>query len=136
MPDFIANNETLFTWLSIISLPVFVISLLLLPWLAASLPADYFTHDKRHPGAWNNYHPAVRLVLLTGKNLLGLVLFSGGLLMLFIPGQGLLTMLAGLVMIDYPGKFYLERKIVSVRSIHRGINWLRKRRGKPPIIID
>lgn len=136
MLDFIAKHEIFFTWLSLISLAVFVISLFTLPMLASAIPEDYFNHDKRHPGDWKNYHPLVRISLLIGKNLLGIILLAGGVLMLFIPGQGILTILAGLVMIDYPGKFYLERRIASLPSINRGINWLRKRRNKPPIIID
>jgi len=71
-----------------------------------------------------------------GKNLLGLALLCGGLLMLFLPGQGLLTMAVGLLLMDYPGKYALERKIVSRPSILKGMNWLRAKGDHPPIKVE
>jgi DNA-binding CsgD family transcriptional regulator len=37
--------------------------------------------------------------------------------------------LIGLVMSDYPGKQNLERRIISIKTVRRGINWLRKKSG-------
>jgi hypothetical protein len=53
--------------------------------------------------------------------------------MLFLPGQGLLTMVAGLLMMDYPGKFALERKIALTPSILSKLNWLRSTVNRPPL---
>jgi hypothetical protein len=53
--------------------------------------------------------------------------------MLFIPGQGLLTIFMGLVLIDYPKKYILERKLVKTPVVLKGINWLRKKANKPPL---
>ena len=51
--------------------------------------------------------------------------------MLFLPGQGILTIVTGLIMSDYPGKFSLERKIASHPRILSGLNWLRKKAKRP-----
>lgn len=136
MIDWLSTNQTLLTWLSVISLITFIGSLLALPWLVGIIPEDYFSHQQRKPVDLKQRHPFTRVILLLGKNLLGIVLLCGGLLMLFLPGQGLLTMAVGLLLMDYPGKYALERKIVSHPSILKGMNWLRKKGGHPPIKIE
>lgn len=133
MIDWLTTNQTLITWLSIISLITFVGSLLALPWLVGIIPEDYFSHQHRKPADLKQRHPVPRIILLLGKNLLGLALLCGGILMLFLPGQGLLTMAVGLLLMDYPGKYALERKVVSRPSILKGMNWLRAKGGHPPI---
>ena len=128
-------NQRLLFWLGLGSALTFVISLLSLPWLVALIPDDYFVPKKRHPAPWKNQRPAVRLLALILKNLLGLVLLAGGILMLIVPGQGILTMVAGLLLLDYPGKFRLERKLVTIPAILNGLNWLRGKANKPPLIV-
>ncbi|MEZ5529163.1 MAG: PGPGW domain-containing protein [Porticoccaceae bacterium] len=133
MLDWISDNQGLLTWLSVISLVTFVVSLLALPWLVSLIPADYFHHHHRHPAPFKQRHPAVRLLLLAGKNLLGLILLCGGILMLFLPGQGLLTIAVGMLLLDYPGKYNLERRVVGHPSVLKALNWLRDKRNQPPI---
>ena len=70
-------------------------------------------------------------MLLITKNLLGIVLLIAGLAMLLVPGQGLLTIVVGMLLIDFPGKFRVERWLVTRRQVWRSINWLRKRAGRP-----
>lgn len=53
--------------------------------------------------------------------------------MLFIPGQGILTIVMGIILLDYPNKFQIEQKIVSNRVILNGLNWLRKKGNKTPL---
>ena len=132
--DALAEHQYLLVWMGIGSAFVFVISLLSLPWLVAQIPDDYFVPKKRQPTQWKTERPLVRLIILLGKNCLGYVLLMGGILMLFLPGQGVLTMLTGLLLIDYPGKFRLERKIVSTPAILKSLNWLRAKANKPPLI--
>lgn len=132
----LSEHQTLFTGMAIISALTFVISLLSLPWLVARIPTDYFCHQKRHPAPLKQTHPIVRLILLLSKNLLGWVLLLGGIIMLFIPGQGLLTIAMGLLLMDYPGKFALERKIVSNPKILNGLNWFRGKAKAPPLEMD
>lgn len=131
-----SDQEWWFLALGILSVVVFVGSLLSLPWLVSRIPADYFRNDTRTPAPWEGASPGYRLLILVLKNLLGLLLLAGGFIMLFIPGQGLLTLAMGLVLMDYPGKFRLERWLVSQGFILRGLNWLRRRRGCPPLETD
>ena len=81
-------------------------------------------------------HPVVRAALLIGKNVFGLVFVLMGLAMLVLPGQGILTIVIGLVLIDFPGKYKLERWIVSRRAVLNSINWLRQRADRGPIVVE
>ena len=130
------QHQILLTWLGVISLFTFISSLLMLPWLVSRIPEDYFLHQRRQPTTWKTNKPLQRKLLLIGKNLLGAILLCGGFLMLFLPGQGLLTIAMGLLLMDYPGKFKLERRIVAIPSILNGLNWLRAKANHPPLKLD
>lgn len=136
MLQWLSNHQTLLTWLSVISLFTFVVSLLSLPWLSGKIPEDYFMHNRRGPTQLRERHPFIRLCILVGKNLFGFVLLCGGIIMLFLPGQGLLTIAMGLLLMDYPGKYRLERRIASHPSVLKGINWLRAKGNHPPLKLD
>lgn len=124
-------------WLAgILSLFTFVSTLFLVPWLILRIPADYFVTAKRNPVPWADRHPAVRWTLLILKNLLGGVLIVMGLIMLVMPGQGLLTVFMGLVLLNFPGKYRLERWLVLRRPVWRAVNWLRQRYGREPLALD
>lgn len=125
--------ESWILWLGSISILVLIASVFALPWLVTRIPEDYFCHPRRAPASWEPAHPAVRIGFLVLKNLLGFVLLAGGFILLFVPGQGLLTMAVGLLLIDYPGKFALERRVVAIEPIFKGLNWLRRRRGIAPL---
>ena len=101
------------------------------------IPADYFAGDQRRSlisveSAW------ARWLLRIGRNLLGLLLVILGVLMSFpgIPGQGILTVLLGVMLLDLPKKRKIERWIVSRPRVLRGINRLRKRFHKPDLVLD
>ena len=53
--------------------------------------------------------------------------------MLVLPGQGLLTIVTGLLLVNYPGKYKLEQKLVSIPSIYKALNWIRFKANKPPL---
>ncbi len=134
--DALLAHQTLLWWLAGTSVFVFIGTLILVPILLIRLPTDYFAHGKRHPAPWANQHPLIRGILLVGKNILGALFLMAGVTMLFLPGQGLLTIVMGIVLLDLPVKYRLERWIISHRPILQGINWLRLRAGKPLLIID
>lgn len=136
MSEWITGHQAFLTWLTFGSLFTFIVSLLALPWLVARIPADYFLYRKRQPIPLKQQHPVIGLFLFFGKNLLGAILLIGGLVMIFIPGQGLLTIAMGILMLDYPGKFLLERKFVRQPKILNGLNWLRAKTGTTPLEID
>jgi len=75
----------------------------------------------------------LRMMVLFGKNIIGFSLIIGGLLMLVLPGQGLLTIVTGLLLINYPGKYKLEQKLVTIPSVFRALNWIRVKANKPPL---
>src|SRR5438876_12360231 len=81
-------------------------SLAFTAWLLVRLPATYFSH--RHPPAfaWENHHPVVRWTMVIGKNVLGGILVILGIIMSLpgVPGQGILTILIGLMFLDFPGR--------------------------------
>ena len=64
------------------------------------------------------------------RNSLGLLLLLAGIAMLMLPGQGLLTMLIGLCLMDFPGKRRLLERVVQNPHVRRGLNWVRRKRGK------
>lgn len=133
--DWIRNNDTLLWWLAVLSAVTFIGTLLAVPWLVVRIPADYFVSEERRPVPWDNLPPALRLSILILKNILGGLFIAAGITMLLLPGQGLLTIVLGVLLLDFPYKFRFERWLVSRRNIHRSINWIRRRRGKPPLAI-
>ena len=112
---------------------IFIISILGISWFVAQIPEDYFLSSKRKPSKCQEQNPILRLAVLFGKNIIGVSLIIGGLLMLVLPGQGLLTIVTGLLLINYPGKYKLEQKLVAMPSIFRALNWIRVKANKPPL---
>ena len=45
-------------------------------------------------------------------------------------------MLGAITLLDFPGKFRLQRWVLSRRGVLDSINWVRKRRGKDPLVLD
>jgi hypothetical protein len=103
---------------------MFVLSIALVPLVLTRLPADYFSEERRERFARDARHHPLRWPLVIAKNALGAVL---------LPGQGLLTLLVGLLFIDFPGKYRLERRLIGGPRVLRAINALRKRWNKPPL---
>ena len=133
MIDWLQRNEALFWWMGIASVVMFVGSLLLMPWVLARLPADYFVRHKRPRSAIARQHPAVRIAVLVVRNVLGAVLLFAGIAMLVLPGQGILTILASLMLMTFPGKYRLERWAVRQQGLLRSINWLREKANRDPM---
>ena len=120
--------------LTVLSLVFFVGSLIAIPYILVRLPADYF--DIRVPRVWmKNHHPFLRLTGHVIKNTFGAIFLFAGFLMLFLPGQGILTMLIGISMLDFPGKRTIEAKLIGQPTVLGVINSMRSKFGKPPLII-
>lgn len=127
------STETLI-WLAALSIVLFIGTLIAIPFILVRLSADYF--DLRVPRPWmQNHHPVLRIVGHLVKNVIGTVFLFAGFLMLFLPGQGVLTMLIGVSMLDFPGKRKLEAKLISQPAVLSVVNSMRKRRGKPPFVL-
>jgi len=100
------------------------------PWVIDRLPADYFSASHRH--VLHRPEGAAGWMLVGLKNAAGAVLLALGLVMLVTPGQGLLTILVGLLLLNFPGKYHLEQALVRRDPVFDALNWLRARRGLPP----
>ncbi len=135
MFEWFYNNETLAWWLVLVSGFFFFATLIAVPIILISLPHNYFLLPDRHRVPWANQHPFLRIPLLLAKNLLGIIFVIAGILMLALPGQGLLTIIIGLVLMDFPGKYHAERWVISRHSILFTSNWIRKKAGKPALIV-
>jgi hypothetical protein len=120
-------------WLIAASVATFLIGLVLVPAMVLRIPANYFLHDRRRPLSSSARHPAVTLLLSGAKNLLGAALLIVGVALLFLPGQGVLTLLVGLMIMNYPGKFVFERWLVRRPHVLPALNWLRMRYGRAPL---
>ena len=128
-----ANHPEVLIGMGISSIFIFLISILGISWFIAQIPEDYFLRSKRQSSKWREKKPILRFVVMFGKNLIGLSLIIGGLLMLVLPGQGLLTIVTGLLLVNYPGKYKLEQKLSSMPSIFKALNWIRVKAKKPPL---
>ena len=106
-----------------------LVSLVLVPVLIMQMPGDYFlaAHRIRRRGSSARW-------LTVARNLLAITLFVAGLMMLVLPGQGLLTLLAALIMSDVPGKYRIERWLILRPGVLTAINWVRRRYRKTPIM--
>jgi hypothetical protein len=115
----------------------FAVSLAIVSFIMIRIPADYFQPDRPRE-LWSERHPAVRLLAIFAKNLLGVVLVALGILMSIpgVPGQGILTILLGIMLLDFPGKRNLEYKLVSRPQVRNAINKLRHRFGKSSLVLD
>lgn len=102
--------------------------------IVVRLPADYFLPSATRRLGMDR-HPVVRFVLHTVKNLLGLLLILLGIVQSVpgIPGQGILTIVIGIVLLDFPGKQRWERSLVGWPPIRRVINRIRQRFGQLPL---
>ena len=119
-------------WATVVSAAALVVTILTVPWVVARLPPDYFSRPQREVWRESEGEPLLARALGLLKNLLGAVLVLMGIVMLFTPGQGLLTLLAGLLLMNFPGKYQLERALVRRPGVMRGMNWLRARHDEPP----
>jgi len=123
--------------LGLIGLVIFIVSFVattgITVWFVVKLPADYFIQNGRRRSENRvSISDWVRFLL---RNLLAVALVGLGIILSLpgIPGQGVLTILLGIMLSDFPGKERLERKIVSYPKVLEALNRLRERFGKPPL---
>lgn len=115
----------------------FALSLAAIVLVMVKIPANYFSPHYEQDFLPNT-HWTVKWGAVILKNLLGVVLIALGIVLSLpgVPGQGLLTILLGLIMLDIPGKRPLEARIIQRPTIQSAINKLRARFNKPPLVLD
>ena len=121
-------------WIFLGSVLLFFGTLVLMPAAIARLPADYFvSREVRRADRARN--PVLRYGLLALKNFAGVLFVLSGIAMLVLPGPGIVTILVGLMCLDFPGKRGLELRLVRQPRVHRLIAWIRKRANRPPLLL-
>jgi hypothetical protein len=124
-------------WGVLVSVVLFAGSMALVTAIVVAWPVDHFRRSGR-PAFWAHRHPVVRVAGLVLKNLAGIILFALGVVMALpgVPGQGLITALIGLTLINFPGKAGLERRLIARPTVFRAVNRLRARFHHPPLELD
>ena len=131
IPEFVRLHETALWVSGILSIIAFVGTLIVIPILVIHIPVDYFKHGKQNQGRPHRRYSPIRLLGLVIKNLFGAIFVLAGIAMLLLPGQGFITLLIGIMLLDFPGKFALERRIAQQPTVLRAINWIRAKANKP-----
>jgi hypothetical protein len=121
----------------IIFVLTFSLSIAVISFILVKVPSTYF-QESHSRDFWVDRHIAIRWAGVIAKNLLGIVLVLLGIVMAIpgVPGQGILTILLGVMLLDFPGKRQLEYKLVSRPTILEKINRLRHKFSKPPLVLD
>lgn len=142
MTDWLMSFYESLTWSKVlIGAGLFLASLTLstvaVAFVMVKIPPDYFSETHRREFMTDKPW-LVRWGAVIAKNVLGVFLIALGIVLSLpgVPGQGFLTILLGLIMLDIPGKRPIEAKIISRPSVLSAINKLRAKYNKPPLILD
>lgn len=125
--------QTILQIAAILSLLIFLGSLIAIPVLIARMPQDYFLQEK-YVRCEKDSYSIMDFLYLGIKNLAGIFLLFSGLAMLILPGQGIICILIGLSLISLPGKNSLMQRIVRRPLIFKALNWIRTREKQPPFL--
>ena len=125
--DWISDNYRVIQWIGLVSVVLFFLSLFILRCVIVRLPDDYFVIDS--PASNKHSGNLIDLAFRVAKNLFGFLLIICGIILLFIPGQGLVTIVLGAWIIDLPWIIKIKRKFVYSRLVKRALNWIRSKNG-------
>lgn len=109
--------------IGVASAVMFVGTLVAVPVFLVKVRDDYFSRPRRSQS----------LPLKILRAVLGLGLVAFGAAMLVLPGQGLLTILLGLSVLDLKIKDRMIARILSVPKVHGTIDRLRRKAGRGPL---
>ena len=126
-------------WASIVIIAVFMAAGSVAVTILAliRIPADYF----RGPFPPENTrwkHSVLRWTVRLLRNAIGWFLVLLGVILSLpgVPGQGLLTILIGLMLVEFPGKRRMEQRFVRLPRVRDSVNALRGRFGHGPLQLD
>lgn len=133
MLDWLWQHDKLLIGLGIFSIASLVLVAALLPIVVVRLPADHFVKEHKIGAGERGW---LDWIWHIGKNLLAVVFVLAGIAMLVLPGQGLLTILIGVLMSDFPGKRRFELKLLRRPAILGVVNRMREKRGRAPFLVE
>lgn len=133
VPELTWQNAILGTLFFVVT---FAASSALVSYVLVRLPANFF-HPSNDRAILVDRHHVIRWSGIVVKNIVGFILVIVGIIMAIpgVPGPGFLTVLFGIALLDFPGKRWLEYKIVSRPRIYRAINALRQKFDRPPLVL-
>ena len=142
MADYISDFFAALSWSKVLLgallfVASFFINLAIVSFILVKLPKDHFSKSRKTK-FWSGPRPALHAAKVIGKNIGGILLVALGVVLSLpgVPGQGLLTILLGVMLLDFPGRHRLEQKLLSKPSIVNSINRLRERFDKPPLELN
>ncbi len=109
----------------IFSLLFSIASLFIISWIIAALPADYFLMRVESAKDGERELPLFYDLYIVLKNIVGVLLVGIGIVLLLLPGEGILTIIIGLMMIDFPGKKVWIKKLLNYQSVRKVLNYIR-----------
>jgi len=111
-----------------VSILLIIVTVAATPWFLASLPSNYFL-----PKSLNTKLEVVPgAMVLIFRNIVGFMLVILGFILMLTPGPGLVVLLVGISLAEFPGKHRLLTRIAIHPSVFKSLNWMRSRHGKPP----
>lgn len=129
-------------WIVLLSTTVSIVYFIVITYFITQMDKQYFLRRKFSQGELINHlhltsmNRSVACVVKIAKIILGMGLLVCGILMLVLPGQGLVTILIALSMIPFPGKDKIEQRILARNSVRSTLNWIRLKAKKEPFIFD
>ena len=129
--QFLNEYSSLLEWLGFLSVLTFIGSLIAIPWIIAKLPVNYFIRHRQLVAESHSRHPLIARLTFVLRNFVGIVFLIAGIVMLVLPGQGIITILIGISFMDFPKKHHLVDYLVRRQKVIRFLNWIRKKEKKP-----
>lgn len=141
MLEWIEQHRTSLYWMGGGTLLFFIVMMVATPILIVHMPADFLQRNggggvKGQGKGGQGSGKGGGMAWKVGRNILGWVLIAAGVAMMVLPGPGVLVLIIGVTLADFPGKQKALRWLVSRKSILKPANRLRERFGKPPLQVD
>jgi hypothetical protein len=130
--DWLPRLETVL-WAAGVWVATTAVTFVVVAAVVATLPVTYFRDEAARSATRGR--PAWWIAARIARNVAGVVLIVVGAALSIpgVPGQGLLTLLAGLVLVDFPGRHRAARAIARWRGVLPAMNRLRAFFGQPPL---
>lgn len=109
----------------VVSLGMFLGTIVAVPIFLVKVPDDYFTRPRVRSSL------PLRVLRIT----LGVGLIILGIAMLLLPGQGVLTILVGLGILEAPARDRVIARILRNPTVHHAVDKLRRKAGKGALLI-